>query len=319
MLLLADLAAGDLPPGTERQMAEAHVRDCPDCRESLDLLLRIRAEIARNGPAILEEHPDSGQIVAFATADPELDPTERDRISAHVDGCPSCAEDIALARRMNPPLVTPRAIRFPPFLWSRWSTARQSPWNWGVLRPVMGVVVILGLLIPAYRGIFVLPSERRGREAVRDQLDGMIGQNRQLQSDLEKAKGEVQRLTLAGGAFPLLYFPTPTRGSDVVLPEVALDSNLPSQPVLIACDLESITQASVPVLTELRSPANGTLIWSHEDSVERLCNRTTGTANVLLPTSKLSPGTWRLELRLAGNDEPFFRGDFRIVGSVATP
>ena len=103
-----------LESGEEAALRE-HLATCAECRAERE---RARAALALAGA-----HPPPAALVALSRGE-EL--PDRERVAAHVRGCASCSEELALARASH--RLSSEGAR------ERWTATATSPlWRWGAL------------------------------------------------------------------------------------------------------------------------------------------------------------------------------------------
>ncbi len=147
---LMDLATGRLA-GPRTQEVHEHLRVCPECRGELEFLRRLVDDVEAQGARHLR--PD--RLVDLSLdAGPALEPVE----AAHLEGCPSCRDELAWARRtagvpdpaswktaLEPETIASRTAR-----WLRGlSQAGRPGWIWASAGLVAAAAVILILLVHA--------------------------------------------------------------------------------------------------------------------------------------------------------------------------
>ncbi len=116
---LVDLHSGLIPGRTNRQQADAHVRNCSSCRDAYRRLAATAVTHLQgwlNEELILDHCPERAMLAAYAQG--SADAVERELVESHVEECADCAAELAtrsqtLLQRMSD-------------LTSRWAGAIQE-------------------------------------------------------------------------------------------------------------------------------------------------------------------------------------------------
>ena len=292
--LLIDHVRGRLEGESARTM-ESHVATCAECRGLAETIRRVDHEISAHGAALFERHPTSDDLARWALAADSL-PTEiLARLGGHVNACPTCRREAELARRAaTPSLATALAGR------AR-GLAGEGMGGW--LKPALAVAAIL-LAWPAWQGLVAVPALRREVAETRAELDAARERERAV-TPAPEVSGGAGRIVVLGGAMR-------STGDG---PAVALAEGQAVLPVLI--DLESapaLLDADGQLDATLVPAGGGAAVFALRASATALRDPAMRTLTLLVPTSRLSPGAWRLELRRAGAaGAPLYAATFRIT------
>ena len=149
--LLPWYVTGTLDPA-EADVFREHLAGCPDCREEMAVLQKIRDAVDRHGESFMSDHPPAERLVAAVRGNaPEA---EREEILRHVGLCVSCATE---SRWIMGDLPAGAAVPTPS------PSTRASSRNLGPWIALAAAVVALAVLFP------VLRPERRQDAILRPQ------------------------------------------------------------------------------------------------------------------------------------------------------
>jgi len=127
----------------ERAETEAfreHLAGCPDCRDEMGVLQKIRDAVERHGPSFMSDHPSAERLVAAVRGDAPED--ERQEILRHVALCASCATE---SRWITGELTAGDAAATPSAP-SRATQRHLGPWI-----ALAAAFIAVAILIPALR------------------------------------------------------------------------------------------------------------------------------------------------------------------------
>ena len=272
--LLSDYVMGELS-SEEAASLDAHTSACQECREILVSMGIVRQELQLHGPVIFEPHPDADHLVHYALEDRGLSTDELATIGAHVSACPTCREEVAVTRRAH---------------------ARSQKWWRKLVSPFMvpsftttpafqlaAVALVIVLAYPAYRGLVREPAES-------------------AQNGL--------------GGVPNLFFEELTRGSSGSNGALTISLE-PGQAHLSLILPMPGPHGKRPQLIEaiLKRLADGEPVWRQvvPAADTYVSGFRTARANLVVPTSVLSPGKFRIELGEAGRADGADSYDFEVV------
>lgn len=94
--LLSEFAAARLTL-EQTGAVDAHVAVCEECHEWLEIYQFLAVTLCEG--YLPQHHPSSEELCHFALESAGLSPSSRDRCENHVEGCPECAAEVALARQ----------------------------------------------------------------------------------------------------------------------------------------------------------------------------------------------------------------------------
>jgi hypothetical protein len=126
---------------TEVAAFRRHLDGCEMCRDEMEFLERLQAELGRHGEAFLEDHPAAQQLVAYARD--ELGDDESRAVRHHLALCATCTTEM---RWITGTAVadTPAAARAPRALrWKVW-----LPWAAAVAAGLAGFLIAASLRDP---------------------------------------------------------------------------------------------------------------------------------------------------------------------------
>lgn len=295
--LLIDHVRGRLEGEAGRAM-ESHVMTCAECRGVAETIRRVDAEIATHGAALFERHPSADDLARYGLASESL-PTEiLARLGGHVNACPTCRRELELAKRAAAPsLATALAGR------AR-GVAAEGAGGW--LKPALAAAAIL-LAWPAWQGLVETPALRRQVEQTRAELHAARERERESASRpaAPEMAGSAGRILLLGGT-------TRAAGDGPSMTPAAGQAVLP-----LLVDLESAPEllaASGDLEARIVPAAGGEPAFTLRAPAATLRDPATRTLTLLVPTARLAPGAWRLEVRRAGSTAPpLYAAPFRIA------
>jgi anti-sigma factor ChrR (cupin superfamily) len=295
--LLIDHVRGRLDGEPARTVA-AHVAACEECRALAETIRRVDGEITTHGAALFERHPTADDLARWALGSASALPTEiLARIGAHVNACPTCGREAALARRAAAPsFLASLAARA-----RGWTAEGAAGW----LRPALAAVAIL-LAWPAWQGLVEVPALRREVTQMRSQLDAA--------REREATPPERPTPAFAGGAARILVLGGPTR-SAADGPTVTPAPGQTALPIVV--DLESspeLLSSDGDLDVRIVPTPRGEPAFAMLAPAASLRDPATRTLTLLVPLSRLGPGTWRLEIRRGALGVPLYTAPFRVAG-----
>jgi len=283
----------------ERREVDEHLAGCDECRASVDEAREL-VDLGRLDDDALLDHVQAQHLERFA-GDPEsLEPALSEWIGRHVESCEACRCALDTLRRLDlrdellrePTTDTGRVIAFEDRRRERKpAAASASSGFWEllgrtVLHPAAAAVYLIALVlsVPIYRALAPQP-----------------------QTDLSPA----QRW---GGAVDLPVLSDVMRGETGAV-EVVVAAGQPVVPLALEFDVPPELTGSMPIGFEITE--NGTVVWSHEMTAERVSRNLSdsGLVVLLIPASALKPGTHRTIVKPADAIEarPLLETPFEIV------
>ena len=291
--LVSDWVRGRLDRERAREV-ESHARTCRDCQQAADAARRLAGETARLDETALA-HPPADVLARYVSEPDSESVATLARVGAHLRGCETCREDVALMRAAGRP---------------GWWRALRAAWGAPgagarALHPALALAAVL-LAYPAWRGLVEWPRERAAAErrvrAAEDELARARGAARGIAARPSPGArgGGVAALVLQGAARDA--GPTPT---------LRLRRGQPFQPILL-----DVTPPPGPLAVTL---ARGdAVVWSSTGSREEYWDDVNRLVGLLVPADALAPGEHRLELRQADARTLVFAATFLVVAG-ATP
>ena len=306
VLLLDGLVVGDVDPEVVGALT-SHIASCETCRELTGTLEILSPTGAPAGAAV---HPESDEIVAYASGPSGLGVDALTCIAAHLKGCETCRSEVDTVRRADA-----AALRGDPILAGRTllgaAGARRS-WNAAVLAAA-AVVLILGY--PAYLGL------RRYSETVRAARSGEarereVGEeNRRLRdriADVEAGRAKKTEPASAFGPVVLNFLKSPLRGTSPAIPSFKVAGrSLP-----IALDLDPRTIARGPERYRFEVVSGSEVRWSIElagTEVRDYLDSPQGAVILAIPADALGSGAYLFRVVSAGGaGRPIFSAPFKV-------
>ena len=286
--LVSDWVLGRLESG-RRHDVEAHVRVCHECQQAADAARRLAGEATLLADAP-QGHPSADALARYVSEPDAESVSALARVGAHLRGCETCREDVALMREASRPAWT-RAIR------AGWHAPGASE---RVLQSALALAVLL-LVFPAWRGLVELPRERAAAE------------QRLRSADEARARAESAARERAarpapagpGGGIAALVLQGTARGTSAP-PTLRLRSGQPFQPVL----LDVTPPAGALAITLARGD---TVVWTASGSREEFWDDANRFVGLLVPADALVPGGYTVEVRRDGSGALVFTSGFKTV------
>jgi anti-sigma factor RsiW len=149
--LIPDFAAGRASHA-DRQLVEAHLRDCAECRGYLEECVKTAADLRELAIAVSAQHPEPDQFALFT--DSALTGEQLRAFELHLDLCAKCSEKLATIRQLErevqyevaPPANKPRHVS-PAHTGFRRFIARPV-WIYGV-----AIAAVVLLAVPVMRSL----------------------------------------------------------------------------------------------------------------------------------------------------------------------
>jgi len=318
--LLSDYVMGELS-SEEAAALKEHTSDCQECREILTSMGIVKQELQVHGPVLFEPHPDAESLVDFALEGQSLTTEDLAAIGAHVRACPTCREEVDVTRRAyaHPQKWWRKLVS--PFLVPSFMTTPAFQ--------LVSAVLVLALAYPAYRGL-----ERELGESTLSDRDGTLTTGdlgplpvtffeeerqrweRKTKPRLSRSDTPTISLPRGLGGIPNLLFDERTRGSTggddaytvVLEPTQAHLSFLLPMPTSFVEDPRMI-EATITRLDV------GAAVFHHVGLAADclVSGFRIARANLLVPTSFLPPGKFRIALHEAGRADGADIYEFEVV------
>jgi anti-sigma factor ChrR (cupin superfamily) len=91
--LIPEYVSG-LLTGYEREQVETHLRDCAECRQSVETCRQISVNLKAELRDELLHHPTTDEMASFALSPETLSEDNRRRVGFHLEVCKTCADDL---------------------------------------------------------------------------------------------------------------------------------------------------------------------------------------------------------------------------------
>lgn len=306
VLLLPDLSMKGLDERVRSDLL-AHREGCAECQDVSGLYDLFVSAVQENAAGASLAHPSSEEIVAYALQAETLLSEWRRQLASHLLVCPSCSEEVTLARDAER-ASRPRVLHFP---FGR--VLELSPaWHPGLAAGMAAGLVLAVLAYPAYLGLNRVPELTREAGELQKARVSAEAKARTLTSRLAEAQERLGRVQNWVGPVQWLFLTGPRRGERPI-PQLRLASGQPF--VLVA------VQASVPAgaaglsvfRAEIRN-VDGRVAWRSELTAAQM-RESLDLASVIalpVPASALAPGPYKLTIASAeaSSGEPLFVGSF---------
>lgn len=286
LLRIADLAMGRIA-AEEAAAIRAHVVSCDECGRQMRTY-EIVAEVVREEAVSAAHHPGADELVAFALRSGGSATETAAEITAHLDSCAGCREEVEIVRGAEADLV--RASRFGDA--AKHLGTGVAPWRTRYALLAAGVVSA-ALLYPAYVGLVRYPEEADLRATLHEE-------NTALRHRL--ASFETRESPPSEASEPLVvhFLHAATRGvGDVTKIEFPGEAR-PDDPVLaIEPWIGAEDRAGDDVRLEILGREMETL-WASAVPATAAHDALRASEGVLffrVPASVLSPGVYRLVQR----------------------
>lgn len=280
--LLSEFVNGELDAASAAAV-QSHVDDCPDCRGTARFMQRVGEVAASAGTSLLDEHPGAQELASYALDPQSIPMPALAELAVHARACPTCRVEVELARRAGAASQSwwrriVSALTHGPAT-GRWAMAAGA-----------GAILVVCLIYPSYLGLVSLP----------------------------RSQDEGRRLALQlaqGGGVRLLYLTDQVRGASAQVPEILRDPHQLFQLLVAECDLagEGLSSPVTPVAILVRRLPDETVTWRLESSWAEVWDASLGLVSVLVPSRRLEPGDYRLEIFTQDAAAPVFASRFRIA------
>jgi len=293
----------------QAETAELEGRMASDTEFQLEVrMLRALVSVVMERGEQWETHPEHHDLVTFASVlerMAEQNPKGFEEVARHVSQCETCRETLAVFREHT------RQGRES----SRRPVRRlASRFQWRVLAPAMAAG-FLAIFYSSYVSLVQLPDVRRKAQESSLALDSARRNETSLRRHADLLAQRLREASSWSGGASLLALSTPARGVASPVPTVALRAGQPFLPILIDYPLATQGPGGLAGRYEiiLRRSADGREIWRIQRRGSELWDRETQEISLLVPTSSLGSGSYRLELRAAFSLAPLLQSRFTLT------
>jgi anti-sigma factor RsiW len=264
--LIPYYANGTLSP-EERRSVEQHLEECAECRALFEETVMTK-ELGLTEPDELLDHPHPQHLESFAVDSSSMEPAAAEWVRGHVERCGICRDALRILQSSAEEVVGEGGPR-----------KRRTIWMFlgaTILHPAAAAayLIMIVLVIPAYRAFVEIPGNMRRVEAVRSW----------------------------GGAVDLQVLSSAMRGegSEVVVETAAAQ---PVLPLGAEFELPADISPSTVIAFEVTGEEDA-VVWMdgiEAARVERNLNES-GIVTLLLPASLFPSGSYHL--RVSRSDRP---------------
>lgn len=286
--LLPDLHRGELE-GAARREVETHLGSCEKCA-ALDLTYRT-LNAAIKASAQSPDHPSVDEIVLYAVRRDRLNDETVRRISTHVDGCRTCAEELRRTDLADASAVQFRATGGV----GRSRSAARAPRGIRILA-LAAAILLAVLLYPAFLGIFRFPELRQRVDSLTATTARLESEARDLGQSLESVRTMPDRLQEWSGALQLNLLSSTLREAGA-RPRVTVVDDQPFVAFGVEIDLPQKIPADASVFFRF-TDEHGEIAAEIELSAAEAQHaiRSAGVVTVLVPSKRLPDGSYRFEV-----------------------
>jgi len=149
--LLPWYANGSLSPEESRKV-EAHLKDCPTCRQELREIRSLSSGVKEHKEIFAANHIEPEKLVTFAEEPETLTPEDAAAVVKHLQSCPACHQEIQTLKRANLEMEAHQKEQKAGFAEeaSAWKRAVERL-IWLVRKPAFAYLIIILLAYPAAR------------------------------------------------------------------------------------------------------------------------------------------------------------------------